>query len=491
MATPILTTGLSVLSTADTTTNWTLLTTLDPDVKKQGTNSVSGAVRTSNIGYYTTTSLNLTNTHIRIWFNYAAVGYLNTKANGGIAIYVLGGTAGYWYIDGIDTYEGGWVLLTVDTSRAFDSGSATLSSVTRVGVSINLTSSPRNVVNTWVDYVVYGNGLTTSGGTTEDRIDLLGTSQLDLTNGYGILKRTSGVYFLSSNFTIGNSARATYMDINNQVVIFENLLVNSNLYNITLDATGPATVVNIQNSVIKSESKKNRLDFFANTANMTDLTINATTVANGDVFEFNATNQTITGTTFQNCNSITTNGATFEGNIISGGVSTTGVLKISSSMSGISNCQFINNNTAIEISAAGTYTFDNLYFEGNTYDFKVSATTGAVVINVINGGNVATYTTAGATVEINNQVSITLTGIKDGTEVRVYETSTGNELGTGVENLTGGTFVYTYNNESKNIYFVLVNLNYQVVRLDLVQSGTPLIIPIQQIVDRVYSNPPS
>jgi hypothetical protein len=82
-----------------------------------------------------------------------------------------------------------------------------------------------------------------------------------------------------------------------------------------------------------------------------------------------------------------------------------------------------------------------------------------------------------------------LTGIKPGTEVRVYDAETGVELATGVESSVDDEFVYAYNYEGKSIYFVLVNLDYNIIRLEMQQTSTPSVIPIQQTTDRVYNNP--
>ena len=105
-------------------------------------------------------------------------------------------------------------------------------------------------------------------------------------------------------------------------------------------------------------------------------------------------------------------------------------------------------------------------------------------------------------------VSFSLTGLKDGTEVRIYQTSDSTEVA-GVEDMTGGTgtginsgtgsasvtgttdnntFTYTYTYSSDIPVFVaIVNLEYQNILLEnQTLTNTNQSIPIAQIIDRQY-----
>ena len=88
---------------------------------------------------------------------------------------------------------------------------------------------------------------------------------------------------------------------------------------------------------------------------------------------------------------------------------------------------------AIKITAAGTYTFNDLTYSGFTHDLDVTASSGTVTINVA-GGDTPTYTSAGATVVINNNVNITITckdsdgAAIENVRVAVYKTSDDSEL---------------------------------------------------------------
>jgi hypothetical protein len=86
-------------------------------------------------------------------------------------------------------------------------------------------------------------------------------------------------------------------------------------------------------------------------------------------------------------------------------------------------------------------------------------------------------------------VPLALTGLRNPTEVRVFDAGT-TTLITGQENVTGGTFtadidptVYT------NVDISVLSLGYQNIRYLNQVLGTGLTIPVQQQIDRQYLNP--
>lgn len=92
----------------------------------------------------------------------------------------------------------------------------------------------------------------------------------------------------------------------------------------------------------------------------------------------------------------------------------------------LTGISFVNNTFAIRIAAAGTYTLNGVNFSGSTTaDINVTATTGTVTINVQGGGNTPTYTSAGATVVVQNTVPVTLTNVQVGSRYRVERADNG------------------------------------------------------------------
>jgi hypothetical protein len=117
---------------------------------------------------------------------------------------------------------------------------------------------------------------------------------------------------------------------------------------------------------------------------------------------------------------------------------------------------------AILIDTAGTYNFDNVFFDqSGTNDIETTHATGTVTINVSNGGTVPTVTETGAgSVVVNNNVTVSVT-VTDtsgspiqNARVRVTATETvgtitsGDEILTGLTNASGVVETTTFNYES-------------------------------------------
>jgi hypothetical protein len=113
----------------------------------------------------------------------------------------------------------------------------------------------------------------------------------------------------------------------------------------------------------------------------------------------------------------------------------------------VTSSTFSNNNIGIRISTAGTYTFDNLSFSGNTNDVE-NDSGGAVTINVVNGGDTPTVlnTGAGSATAVQNTVVLSFAGIVSGSQIYIEAASGGPlSVGTEIENATVSTDPHTIN----------------------------------------------
>ena len=138
-------------------------------------------------------------------------------------------------------------------------------------------------------------------------------------------------------------------------------------------------------------------------------------------------------------------------------------------------------NVTIDATAAAAFAIT-----GNTITIKASTFTGDMtttgVITLANGALfVGSRTDANGTVTVT---TLNLTGLKVNTEVRIFEAGTTTELG-GVEN-SGTSF--TINISESSVDIVLMSLGYIYQRIESVDTSANLTLPIQQIVDRIYSN---
>jgi hypothetical protein len=150
---------------------------------------------------------------------------------------------------------------------------------------------------------------------------------------------------------------------------------------------------------------------------------------------------------------------------------------------------------AIEIDSTGTYTFTNLFFTDYGADDSSSAAlfinvaSGTVTINV-SDGDTPTYRLPGgstATVEINNTVNITLTGLVATSEVTIVRTSDETVL-FHVES-SGTSETYGHDGTTVNVDILVFHVDYEPVAVNVTLGGSASSIPIQQIADLVYLNP--
>lgn len=133
---------------------------------------------------------------------------------------------------------------------------------------------------------------------------------------------------------------------------------------------------------------------------------------------------------------------------------------------------------------------DNIVFDERITEFVEWRGGGTLNWTNLNGSNLQSdkwFAPRGGNVNVINPATLTLTGLQNPTEVRVYEAGTTNELA-GEENVTSGTFSATIQVNSVDI--VIAALEYQNIRLTNVDTTSDTTLPIQQRFDRNYSNPP-
>jgi hypothetical protein len=110
-----------------------------------------------------------------------------------------------------------------------------------------------------------------------------------------------------------------------------------------------------------------------------------------------------------------------------------------------------------------------------------------VLVMVSNESNPSLFSSPGEveTVAVSN--TLTLTGLKPNTEVRIYAAGTTTELA-GVED-SGTTFTWGFSTV-QNVDIAIHNLQYEYIRFeDFVLPNSDITVPVQQRPDRNYLNP--
>lgn len=91
--------------------------------------------------------------------------------------------------------------------------------------------------------------------------------------------------------------------------------------------------------------------------------------------------------------------------------------------------------------------------------------------------------------EYSSYVLITLTGLKNPSEIRVFEYGTTTEVaGSGAENVTSGSHSFNIG-LGQQVDIAILSLGYQNTRILNYSSTVSASVPIQQVIDRQYENP--
>ena len=513
---------MAVSVTANLTTIWDCETTtgavgnkpaLETEILKEGSNSVDFTTSQTNTyaGFDGTipNSGDLSGEHIRIWYTSITFPNMDSEVNHGLTFYISDGSNySYWEIAGKDTYQGGWVNSLVYIDSTPDSNSGTIASTTSIseigmmhrsgtgGTVDEYLTRPKNLINVWVDYFRYGDGLVGYG--TSWGIDDMATIDVAPGVGYGIIEPYQGSYYLSGSLEYGRtSEQTTYLD-EAKVMIFADANVNSTLYGIKFTGdTAVTSTYSINSSVIGSAGPLYYLDLDdTNIENLT-FTNNAVSGASTSHFLASGTLSSVIGNSFSACGIIYPQGSKFENNTVSDTTvsGTEGSIYLTDA-STVSNMKNITLNTyngkyALHIPASitGTISLDNFVFDHSGTDIYWAGAAGELIISLNNGSNANTTSSAGGTVTLSVSASFSLTNVMDNTEVRIYTSDLSTEL-YGIENSSGGTVTYNYTATNSDCVIQIFAVGYDTIRLSGINfDGVDASIPIQQKIDRWYVNP--
>jgi hypothetical protein len=540
-------------NSGDSDTNWSG-GTLDTDSEIQGTGCIGEKVSNSTVVYsYAGTSRDFIGgandgDHIYTWMN-CLTPNLDTIANGGIRIRIGNSASVYreFYVGGDgtlsdDPYAGGWKCFVVDptiaadSSRIFDTGTPNMNICdTFGGVIKTVAMISGNFNNGLVDAIRIGSGLRVINGTTPDPAatfaDFVLNDEGTKNNKYGVIRNVGGVNLLQGKLFFGDGTTTTVFTDTDAVCVWENGNVASDFYEMYINTDSTVTFGAISAGVTSggcffdSEDTGAAYAITVVEGGTVEAVLNAyaSTFNEFRLASFNPST-TIQDCTFSNGGQITLNGATMDGcSILSSTVGAdTGALLLDnqSEFGGgtpvVTNTFFGNNaananSGAIQISATGAYTFDNLTFSGNSHD--VINSSGGLVTITVSGGDIPTVRnlTTSSTTVINSKL-LTVTNIEADTELRIYTyVDLGSPLSytelVGAENIAGSpessTFstisfnsstqkyeaTYNYDASGGDIDVVVVahNINFEFFRITETLSSTEnTTISLFQVEDRQY-----
>ncbi len=536
----------------------------DNEIFYQGSNSVAEVFTNSQrtILYNATTPQNWSNNTFLILVNCGIVGLLKSIAgtgsnDPGFGVRFTGASTTDFFevwVGGNDSwptaFAGGWVYFVVDIEEASASPDNTggtppaTTAIQHVGVFGETTNMPRNVDNTWL------NGIwRIPSGTPGILVEGQNTGSVDWTfadiesasstNLWGTFRPSDGGAYVSTvPLRIGNGTDSVthgFTDTN-QTILWQNTgFVADGYYGV--DVRGSATnTVNVtwgiktgtgndatgaQGVTLQSDANTTGLRWYldVNDANIDSFNAYGCSFINGQTFSMDQNNVETISSTFLNCNSavqsLSTNSSLWQRNAVVDANTADGVAFLKTvDLDNIKYSTFeFSDGHAIEITTLGTTTSftstentftgynatigsnDAVFYNNSGQEVNISA--------VANTPSIPSYRNGtSATTNVTADITITVTNLKDNTEVRVYDTSTldddpasgyatPTELA-GIENATAGTtddrtFSFTVA-ASTQITIRTFNINW--IADDV--TVTPTVsgdVQIAQRTDRVFDNP--
>jgi hypothetical protein len=481
----------TLLDNANETTNWddaaggqNTSANSETFILGSGSQSLKISNTTNAILYDAGSAQDWSNNHFYIWWNVSTAGKLNTKGSGGVRVRFCGATVGNFfevYVDGSDTYSGGFTMSVIDIETAaadpqnFNSPPAT-TAVRYVGVFFDVTAMiSGNIDNCFVDAIwrlpastpgilVEGQNTGSVDWTWQDIVDAADDG--DTTKAWGTAFRRDGVVFINTPIRFGANDAVTHgFSDTSEVVAWENQLVASDLYELeviggsgtqsfalgTRVGTGDSSVGS-EGCAFTADTTGQRYAINAIDANIDAAEFFGCTFLHASTIDVSNVNSEARSNLFSDVSTLTQadggGDGTFQKNTSVNANTADGVAFLASdNLSTIKNNSFVfSDGHAIELtSTAGSpYTFEGNSFAGygGTPGSNLVASTGsndaciynnsggAVIINVSGGGDLPSIRNgASATTTVNDNINLTVT-VQDsgavaisGAEVAVFLTS--------------------------------------------------------------------
>jgi hypothetical protein len=537
MTAPSYTTDLTDIATGDETADWEEFTGNSYDGQGppaygdneypyiQGsyavTQDTTKSTKIGSLGYPTGTLTWYSGYAFFVWQNYSSPFAMGTYAQGGMRVVAGSGLGDFyaWYVGGSDKPPmpyGGWQCHVVEPtwtpSTLADDTAGTPDGYNwaYVGAAVYVLSGPSKGEPHQVDAIRYGRGrsIFEYGDLSNGYCTIPGFAAVnDLqANRWGLIQAVSGGYLFKGEMYLGNATNPVDFRDSDRIIFIQwtpKVTATWNLISVN-NASSYVSMTGFQFIVVDTTTGSRGSFYVYDSA---EVYLDSCTFNDMYVFGFSA-NTDVIDCTFRRCNSITQGSATFDGCLIARLVNSGGMSVDDIGL--ISNCEFISDGTGHAMTLSSAHAGNEYTFSGNTFTgyASVSGSTGneaiynnsggLVTINITDGGDTPSIRNGtNAQTILNNAVTLTLTGIVSGSEVRIYSHGTTTELD-GIENVdtlddTGETykFEYTYNYAASTyIDIVIVNINYIYYRINnLLLSATSSSIPISQQFDRNYSNP--
>lgn len=437
--------------------------------------------------------------------------------------WIVAGTSAAKTVFGTYPAQGGYMLYGINPSvadwREGTTGTPVLSAVDYWGYTARFVNGASKSENMAFDAIDVGRGLILVGGSAEAASpgtfdDFVSADQTNIDNRWGVISEKGGVITCVGQLAIGDSSTETgFIDDGQAVVVFPDGYVGPGDLGIKVNIVTTSSVAEFSTSQLLGRGTEDPVD------TRPDFVVSGVT---GSV--------RIEGTTFNNfrnitltsacdvsaasisCKLLTQNSALITDGTIIETLATSNEATLQDPAFDTSN--WLNNSTfvqagtghAIEVLATATFTGIGFQGYGGTPGTNSAVSTGSadsailndtgshIFITIAGGGDVPSVRNgAGAITTVIAAVNVTFTGMRDNTEIRVYEAGTSSEVD-GIENATDGSTdnrSFTWQGQNgQSVDYVIHSVTYETIRVEgFTVPATDTSVAIQQRFDRNYSNP--
>jgi hypothetical protein len=354
----------------------------------------------------------------------------------------------------------------------------------------------------------YGDYVNFHAGTSGDPLDFLACVVADrdpdaTVGGLGIIREyTANTFGCQGRLGIGYST-TTYFEHDGFVLAFEDRDVSDSAYGLQFNhatSGSPYTTIILKNGSIGSAGPGVDIEDSGTeqlTLEIEGVVFNNLKNAVNFPANYYSGSGSITSSSFNNCGQIDPGPADFQDCTISNtSASTTGaVLLDATGTANWSGNTFNSGGTghAIYITAVDTYTFTDLTFTGyadqggtDTNRSVYNDSGGEVTINNSGSTGISYRNEGASTTIVVDTITVTYTGIVNGTEIRVYETGTSTEKD-GIESVTGGAFAASLQG-STGYDVVAIYPGYLPIRFENTSYTSTTTIDLNQQIDRNFEN---
>lgn len=466
-------------------------------------------------GFYWNTGaawdLSISGTHVLFWFQCITFSLLNN-----LGFRVGSGTATDYeqHNIGAAAYPdtGGWYPYWVEVGAGTDTGTPDFTNADEFGVMVGMGDVGGNLPNIQTDQTRHSERPVVLLTGSSVSVDDIAAAEIGAGAWYGSVLEVSGQLFCFSNFAIGSSGAATTVSEAVSIVYPDAswLGSGSTWLGVDIDLSNGGTSIDLSGSTLKSSNPAGataRPDLIV-TGDSGTFDFSGGKLEGLRVVELNAA-CTMIGVLFDYCGvvdaaSIGTEGAEFTRSTFRNARGASALLwnvnedvdakleDVAFESSGTGHAIEFGTNSPLTLNLTRPTFTGYAVSNGSTGNEAVwvRRTSGTVTIN-ISGGDTPSVRTDGATVVVNNSVTLTFTGIPDGLEARIRK---GAVSLAHAQSVTGGTFSYVYEyaaGEKITATFGGVDTGgtaYERLTLTLTLSNANQTIPLDFELDPSYAS---